>query len=312
MVVADRVALNVNIPPYVTVDPESPRARLQAQGDPNRNRKERLDAIKEEFQRALAYDRVRADAQMRGALLPSPDPRLSALAPYAKGEKPVIFRADRRIEILDALKLVEELKLKAIITGGLEAWKVADALKAARVPVLVSGTLRLPVERTDPYDAVYANPAKLQQAGVTFAIRSIGQGPDQATSGRNLPFEAAVAVAFGLPESEALKAVTLAPAQILGLGDQLGSLEVGKRANLVLSAGSILQPTTEVKAVFLGGRPMTLESRHTRLYAKYQKRLAEVRAGTAPLGLERSDTAAARPAPSPSGVSSTPVPSDRK
>ena len=90
---------------------------------------------------------------------------------------------------------------------------------------------------------------------MTFAIRSIGAAPDQATASRNLPFEAGMAVAFGLPEAEALKAVTLTPAQILGVADQLGSLEVGKRANLVITAGHILQPTTEVKGLFIGGKP---------------------------------------------------------
>ncbi len=104
-------------------------------------------------------------------------------------------------------------------------------------------------------------------------------------------------MAFGLPEAEALKAVTITPARILGVDDQLGSLDVGKRANLVISSGSILQPTTDVKALFIGGKPVTTESRHTRLYAKYRQRLAEVKAGTARLGLESS--ASTTPAPKP-------------
>jgi len=95
-----------------------------------------------------------------------------------------------------------------------------------------------------------------------------------------------MAVAYGLPESVALRAVTLAPAEILGVADQLGSLEVGKRANLVLTAGHVLQPTTEVKGLFLAGKPLAPESRHTRLYAKYRGRLAEIKAGTAPLGID--------------------------
>jgi hypothetical protein len=167
------------------------------------------------------------------------------------------------------------------------------------MPVLVSGTLQLPGQASDPYDAPYANPARLHAAGVTFAIRSAARGPNQATAGRNLPYEAATAVAFGLPEAEALKAVTLYPAQILGVADQLGSIEVGKRANLVVTAGHLLQPTTEVKALFVGGKPQTPESRHTRLYAKYSRRLDEVKAGTAPLGLERSRATASSPASAP-------------
>ncbi len=111
--------------------------------DPNA-RKERLDAIREEFKKALAYDKVVTAARDRKAQAPSPDPRLASLLPYAKGEKPVVFRAEGRVEILDALKIAGDLKLKAVISGGAEAWKVADALKAAKVPVLVGGTLRLP------------------------------------------------------------------------------------------------------------------------------------------------------------------------
>ena len=102
---------------------------------------------------------------------------------------------------------------------------------------------------------------------MTVAIRSKAGGSAAATAGRNLPYEAATAVAFGLPEDVALKAVTLTPAQILGVADQVGSLEAGKRANLVVTAGHILQPTTPVLALFIDGEPVTPESRHTQLYA---------------------------------------------
>ena len=134
----------------------------------------------------------------------------------------------------------------------------------------------------------------LHAAGVTVAIRSKAGGPASATNGRNLPYEAATAVAFGLPEDVALKAVTLTPAQVLGVADRVGSLETGKCANLVVTAGNILQPTTSVLALFIEGKPVTPESRHTQLYAKYQRRLLEVKAGVAPLGLERLAPAPAR------------------
>ena len=135
---------------------------------------------------------------------------------------------------------------------------------------------------------------------MTIAIRSNDGGPEQATAARNLPYEAATAVAFGLPEAEALKAVTLAPAQILGVADQVGSLEVGKRANLVITAGHILQPTTDVKALFIGGKPLTPETMNEQaeLYARYQQRLAGVKAGTLPLGLDPAPATASAPTPS--------------
>ena len=308
MVVLDSAGLVVNIPRYIAPGGEG-RGRLAGAagaggGDPSA-RKDRLELIREEFRKALAYDKVVTAARDRKAPAPSPDPRLVALLPFARGEKPVIFRAEGRVEILDALKIAADMKLKAVISGGAEAWKVADALKAAKVPVLVGGTLRLPSDSTDPYDAAYANPARLQEAGVSFAIKSGSGGSDVATASRNLPYEAATAVAFGLPEAAALKAVTLAPAEILGVADQLGSLEVGKRANIVITLGHVLQPTTEVKGLFLAGKPLTPESRHTRLYAKFKGRLAEIKAGTAPLGIDvdpgSTSTPPTTPAPASSG-----------
>ncbi|MDB5348866.1 MAG: amidohydrolase, imidazolonepropionase [Planctomycetota bacterium] len=305
MVVVDGVALNVNIPTYTTPRPEGSRPRGLTPGapeDPNAKRQEKLEAIRAKFRSALDYSRVVSAAVAGKVPMPPPDPRLAALAPFARGEKPVIFVADRRIEILDALKLASDLKLKAIISGGAEAWKATDELKAAKIPVLLSGTLRIPIDRNDPYDAPYTNPSRLFEAGVPFAIRSVGQGPDQATAARNLPFEAATAVAYGLPEGEAIKAVTLNPATILGIAELLGSLEVGKRANLVITQGPLLQVTSDVKALFIAGKPLTPESRHTRLYSKYRQRLAEVKAGRAPLGLVRTPPSVS-PVPAPAASS---------
>ena len=313
LVKTDLVALNVNIPRNISSRGDAPRSRFGGGGggagaDLRQRRRERIEALKQQFRRALSYDKVRTEALARQAPPPPPDPSLAALVPYAKGEKPVIFRAEQRNEILDALKIAEELKLKAVISGAADGWKVAEALKAANVPVLIGGTLQLPTEPTDPYDAAYANPARLFEAGVAFAIRSNDGGPEQATAGRNLPYEAATAVAFGLPEAEALKAVTLAPAQILGVADQIGSLDAGKRANLVITAGHILQPTTDVKALFIGGKPLGPETMNdqTELYARYQQRLAGVKAGTLPLGLDPSPAAPSTPAPS--GPSPAPMP----
>ena len=301
LVVADPAALDVTIPMYIARDPDRPR-RGPGPGlgagaggaDPQARRKEQIDSIREHFQRAQRYGEVVAQARSKGVSPPPFDPRLSALVPYAKGQKPVVFLANNRTEILDALALAKELKLKAVISGGIEAWKVAGALKEARVPVLVGGTLNVPSHEHDPYDSAYSNPAWLHAAGVTVGISSKRGGAAGATNGRNLPYEAATAVAFGLPEEEALKSVTLTPAQILGVADRVGSLDTGKRANLVVTAGHILQPTTSVLALFIDGKYVSPESRHTQLYAKYSRRLEEVRAGTAPLGLDRPTTTPAR------------------
>ena len=255
--IVDEAALNVRIPAYVSRNaggrrfgPGRPgQGPGQAGGDaadPNARRKDQLDRIKELFKKALAYDAVVRGADERGDSPPAPDPRLEAMVPYARGVKPVIFHAEQQVEILDALDMARELKLKAVISGGAEAWKVVEALQKSKVPVLLGGTLRLPRKEYDPYDSAYATPAKLHAAGVTFAIRSQSGGPSDATATRNLPYEAAAAVAFGLPEDAAIQSVTIAPARILGVADQVGSIEPGKRANLVITAGHILQPTTSV------------------------------------------------------------------
>jgi imidazolonepropionase-like amidohydrolase len=201
------------------------------------------------------------------------------MLPYVRGEKPVLIHAERRADILDALKLTDELKIKTILSGAVDAWKVADEIRKRDVPVIVGPVMDLPTERTDPYDAPYANAAKLYRAGVKFCIRSTG-----SSNARNLPYEAAMAVSYGLPPEEALKAVTMYPAQILGVADQLGSVEAGKRANLVLTNGDLLQPSTQVLGLFIDGKPLEPTSKQTKLYDKYRERLKEVKDGKAPLG----------------------------
>jgi imidazolonepropionase-like amidohydrolase len=299
LVIADSIALNVRVPTHIPRPSDSqrpgpwPGRPAPGQGTPAvgdeaeaiERRKERLDQIKELFRRAAAYDVVVRKARERHEQPPAPDPRLEALIPYVTDQRPVVFHADHSVEILDALAIARELKLRAVLSGGAEAWKVADAIKEAKVPVLLAGTLNLPRHQYDPYDSAYASAAKLHAAGVTVAIHSKSNGE---TAVRNLPFEAATAVAFGLPEDVALRAVTLTPAQILGVADQVGSLEPGKRANVVVTAGNLLQPTTPVLALFIDGEPLRPESRHTQLYAKYRHRLDEVRAGRARLGIDQA------------------------
>jgi imidazolonepropionase-like amidohydrolase len=166
------------------------------------------------------------------------------------------------------VQFAKEESLNVVITGGTDAWKEAALLRERGVPVIVGPTMRHPVEAYDPFDAPYANPGRLWEAGVKFCIRS-----NNASNSRNAPFEAAIAVAYGLPESEALKAVTLSSAEILGVADRLGSLTPGKRADLIITDGSPLWITTQVRGVIIGGRPFAPESRQTRLAEKYRRRL---------------------------------------
>jgi imidazolonepropionase-like amidohydrolase len=159
-----------------------------------------------------------------------------------------------------------ERGLKMILSGGLEAWRCAELLKQKRVPVLIKVD-RLPRRESDPYDAAYANAARLHAAGVRFAIVS-----DDASNARNLPYEAAMARAFGLPAGAALRAITSWPAEVLGVGDRMGSLEPGKDANLFLATGDIMDHRSEVTHVFIEGQAQSLETKHTRLYRQFKDR----------------------------------------
>jgi imidazolonepropionase-like amidohydrolase len=200
------------------------------------------------------------------------DPRFEALGPYVRRERPVFIQAESRQHLLEALAFADTYHVKVVLTGAADAWKVADQLVARRIPVVVGPVMRKPVEDYDPFDAPYANAGRLYDAGVSFCFRS-----NTAANSRNAPFEAAMAVAYGLPESAALRAVTLSAAEILGVADQCGSLTVGKRADLVILDGSPLQVTSQIKGVMVGGQGFSLESRQTRLYERYRQRLREWR-----------------------------------
>jgi imidazolonepropionase-like amidohydrolase len=274
MAVVDPLALHVEFPtasPLFSGDPTLPAI---GRAIARKQREEKVRRLKELFAQALAYEDGRKEQPDRPV-----NPRLEALVPYARGKKPVVIQANRKQEILDALKLADELKLKMILTGAADSWKVADELKKRDVPVILGPVMTMPAETYDPYDAPFACAAKLREAGVRFCIRSAG-----SANTRNLPYEAAMAASYGLPPEEALKAVTLYPAQILGVDKELGSIEAGKRANLVLTNGDLLQASAQVLALFIDGRPLEPVSKHTRLYERYRERLEEVKAGKAPLG----------------------------
>lgn len=228
-----------------------------------------LEQIREVLRDAEAYGKAQ-DAYAKDSKLPRPDQNLvlEALVPYVRGERPVIFRASRESEIRGAIKFADELKLKAIILGGEDAAKVASLLKEKNVPVIVTGILDLPIREDDFYDSLYESAAKLREAGVPFCISSGDGGPNV----RNLPYYAGMAAAFGLSKADALKAVTLYPAQILNIADKLGSIEVGKIANLVVTDGDVLETRTHVRHLFIDGREVLLSSRHTDLNDAFKNR----------------------------------------
>ena len=228
-----------------------------------------LEQIRKMLRDGEAYGRAR-DAYAKDSSLPRPDINvvLEALVPYVRGQQPVIFRADREAEIRGAIKFAEEMKLKPIILGGDDAWKVASLLKEKNVPVILTGIFGLPGREDDPYDVLYESASKLQQAGVRFCISS----GDPGAEARNLPMYAGMASAYGLSKADALKAVTLYPAQIMNVADRLGSIEVGKMANLVVTDGDLLEIRTHIHYLFIDGRKVQLTSRHTELNDAFKDR----------------------------------------
>ena len=232
-------------------------------------RDRRLETLKTTFESVKDYARIK-EAEAKDSSLPksSTDLKLAALIPYVRGEKPILFTAERERDIRAVAKFVEENKLKGIIIGGQEAWKAADVLNKNGISVVYTNIYSLPVQEDDDYDYLFAAPAKMQKAGVKFSISTGDFGGEV----RDLPYHAGLASAYGLPKDEALKSVTLYPAEILGVADKIGSIETGKIANIVVTDGDLLEPRTNIKYLFINGRLIPLTSRHTELFERFKNR----------------------------------------
>ena len=223
------------------------------------------DRLRRAFRDALLYERRRADfnrAQMPP--LPESPPDLEALLPMLHGQEALIANANRRSDIETALRLAREFKLKLVLAGAQEAWQIAAELARADVPVLVE-----PLDNIPSYDALgvrYENAGLLAKAGVKIALLET-----DTHNSRNLRQEAGNAVAYGMSWEQALRAVTLSPAEIFGVADRYGSLEAGKVANVVVWSGDPFEFTTGVEHVLIRGKETPLKSRQTELLERYRK-----------------------------------------
>ena len=244
-------------------------AALQPGADANRVRQTQMDSLRTLLHDAEAYGKAQAAyANDRSIPRPAHDVVLESMLPALSGQMPVIFPADRANDIRDAVTFAEEMRLKPIIMGGQDAPTVAAFLKQHNVPVIVTAVLKLPSREDDPYDVNYSIPAKLAAAGVQFAV-STG---DKGSEIRTLPYNAGMAAAHGLSKSDALKAVTLWAAQIFGVGDIMGSIDAGKMANIVVTTGDLLEAKTDTRYLFIEGRLVPLDTKHTQLNALFKDR----------------------------------------
>jgi len=234
-----------------------------------KNRDEALERLRKAFRDARAYGKARAAERTAGVPRHDFDPRLEALLPAIDGAIPVIVHAQRLAQIRDAVKWAAEEKLRLVIWGGADAWRMADELAKAGVPVILESPLELPVREDDPYDAQFADAGVLDRAGVRVAFND---GGDDASNVRNFPQLAAMAVANGYPREKALAALTLEPARMLGVDGRIGSLEPGKDATFILTDGDILDLRSRVVGAYLDGRPLDLADKQKRLYERYRNR----------------------------------------
>ena len=234
-----------------------------------RTRQRQLDSLRTMLRDADAYGKAFA-AYEKDKSLPRPksDVVLASMVAAVQGKQPVLMVADRATDIRESVLFAEEMKLKPIIVGGRDAWQVAAFLKQHDVPVLVENVMDLPTREDDPYDVNFSAPSKLVAAGVRIAITS-GNGGSEA---RNLPYVAGMASAFGLSKDDALRSVTLWPAQIFGIADRVGSLEAGKIANVVVTDGDILEARTQTKYLFIDGRLVPLATKHSQMNEEFKDR----------------------------------------
>ena len=223
-----------------------------------------VDQLAADFDRARHYAQV---LQAPGGTTFARDVKLEAMAPVIRGELPVLVFADTAREIRDSVEFCEKQKIKMILAGGSEAWKVKDLLRSREVPVILRPTLGEPPEEDSAYDRMLTQPEELRKAEIKVAFASFDN-----SFARRLGQQAANAVAHGLPHEEGLKGVTLYPAQMFGLDSQLGTVETGKSANLIVTNGDPLDVTTEVRYLFIKGQLTSTDNKQKALYEKYLKR----------------------------------------
>ncbi|MBP90260.1 MAG: imidazolonepropionase [Planctomycetaceae bacterium] len=225
-----------------------------------------LQTLRRAFDDARAYQKAQTVQDSAHAR----DARWEAMLPVLDRSLPLIVEAEDMQQIQAAVAFAEQQNAKLIIYGGYDAPLCSELLKKHDVPVIIGGVYRLPRRRSDHYDTPFTVPARLHEAGIKFCIS--GSGRFGASAVRNLPYHAAMAAAFGLPQEEALKSITLYPAEILGVANRVGSLKKGKDATFFITDGDPLETPTQVEAAYIQGREIDLSDRHKRLWNKYKEK----------------------------------------
>jgi imidazolonepropionase-like amidohydrolase len=223
----------------------------------------RVKELNDYFDQARNYQKAKAVAR--------PDFRIDlafeAMLPVLDGKLPVIIPAPDERTIKGAIEFIEKQKVKGILANIGRPGTALELIKAKNIPVIIGESTDLPEQEDDAYDKNYARAADLHKAGIKFAF-----GTFDTQFARNLPFQAGIAAGYGLPPAEAVKAVTINAAEIWGIAGEYGSIEKGKWADLILTDGDLLEHKTSVKQMWIKGRAVSLENKHTKMYEKYLAR----------------------------------------
>ncbi len=275
MLVARGAAVHLRFPAIETtpVPPHEPEAdddepttavepKVIPYSEAKRDYDEKLKALRTFFDGARRYRQAK-----RSNRVPRSDMRFEAMIPVLDGAQPMFVTAVREREIREAIAFAAKEKIRIILADAAEAYKVLPLIKAHGIAVVLGPTWSLPLNPDDPYDQPNTTPSQLYKAGIKFSIATFS-----AKSTRNLPYQAAAAVPFGLPHDEAYKAVSLNAAEIFGLGKRVGSIEEGKVADLIVTDGDPMEAATQVTLEFIDGKPVDLETRQRKLYEKYRAR----------------------------------------
>ena len=256
-----------------------PSMNSQATSDYQKSRlekaKEQLDGLEKMIHDARAYARLRKTKSRLAENYHDEDLRWESMIPYINKKFPFYVHANEVRQIEAAISWAKRHNLEIVIVGGKDAWRTTDLLVKNRVPVIYEGVTALPYRRFEDYDQAYKTPSILYEKGVQFCISSYGYA-GSAEQIRNLPYQASMAASYGLPKEAALRSVTLSAAEILGVDNQIGSLDVGKDATLFISDGDPLEIRTNIIQAYIQGKKTDMRDRHKRLYSKFEEKYRQL------------------------------------
>lgn len=263
MAVMPSATMHLNFPVLGAVPPGQRSPRPTAFAEQKRIYDGKLRELHEFFEQTRRYQKAKSAATADF----QPDLKFEAMLPVLEGKLPLMVTAVRERAIRDAILFAAKERIHIVLADVREPGNLLAEIKAKNIPVILGPTLALPLEEDSPYDSQFTLPNDLYKAGVKFAFATFST---ELT--RNLPYQAANAVAFGLPYTEALKAVTINAAEIWGVSDRIGSIDEGKWADLVITDGDPLEARTQIKQLFIKGKPVDLDNKQKRLYEKYLAR----------------------------------------